>query len=105
MGTTTLCACGAEATANGRECPPCYRRRLRSVSSGFAPSGAGGAVIDPIASRRLEGRLEEYRASRAEGIQPRTTRRSDVQKAKELSDRTGSAFRADAVARAMDGRA
>lgn len=30
----TLCACGAEATANGRECPRHYRERLASLTIG-----------------------------------------------------------------------
>jgi len=29
--TIVRCACGADATANGRECPRCFRTRLRSV--------------------------------------------------------------------------
>lgn len=40
-------------------------------------------------------RLEAYRQTRAEGIQPRTTRWGDIDAGRRLSDKFGVAFRAD----------
>ena len=41
--------------------------------------------------------LETYRDARSQGIQPATTRLADVQKALDVSDRTGVAFDAGAA--------
>jgi hypothetical protein len=100
METAVLerCACGAPASANGTECPACYRERLGSVNSGFTPTRSRGQ-IDPAKSRRWDGRLEDYRRTRAEGIQPRSTRQGDIDAAKRLSDRIQEPFRADAAVR------
>ncbi len=89
---TSRCACGAEATANGRECGPCYRERLGSVSTAFAPTRTGS---DRTAQLKLDRRLEHYRKARADGIQPATTRVKDVDAALAVSDHTQTAFRAD----------
>lgn len=94
------CACGADATANGRECGSCFRERLGTVHSGFAPSrSAGAGQVDPVKTRRFENRLEDYRAVRYEGSQPRTTRRRDIDATKAASDVLGSAVRHDRVGR------
>jgi hypothetical protein len=79
------CACGEPASANGRECGACYRERLRSVSNGYRPS----------VHRRWDGRLERYRQTRMEGSQPRGTTTAAIDEARQLSDLTGQAFRAD----------
>src|SRR6266513_3080523 len=93
-GPVNECACGEPATANGRECGDCFRERLQSVRSNFAPTRTLGAGkhLGLTAGRRLESRLEDYRATRAEGIQPSSTRRADIDRAKRLSDQAGSAF-------------
>lgn len=91
-----MCRCGLPATANGRECPACFRARIASVCVGYAPSRSLGAGrLDTAASRKMMRRLEAYRQARAEGIQPRTTRRFDIDMARRLSDLAGRAFRAD----------
>jgi hypothetical protein len=89
------CACGKPATANGRECPGCFRGRLLSVRNGFTPTRVQGQ-IDPLKSRRWDSRLERYRSTRKEGIQPATTRSADIDTARRLSDETQEPFRADA---------
>jgi len=98
------CACGEPATANGRECPDHFRERLGSVQQGFAPTRTLGAgQMDRTASKRMESRLEDYRKVRYEGIQPLSTRQRHIDQAKELSDLTGSAHRADRAAREAAG--
>lgn len=94
------CACGEPASANGRECPECFRVRLGSVQQGFAPTRSLKAgQMDRTASKRWEHRLEDYQHTRQEGIQPLTTRTRDIEEAKRASDETGQAFRADIVGR------
>lgn len=80
-----VCRCGREANANGRECATCFRARLGSL----------GIVSDMGAQRKMMNRLEAYRRTRMEGIQPRTTSWADIDQARRLSDQTGVAFRAD----------
>jgi hypothetical protein len=90
-----LCACGAPATANGRECPGCWRERLGTVRTLFAPTRSIGAgQVDRTLSKRWDSRLEDYRATRAEGIQPQGTRQEQIDVAKRLSDDAGEAFSA-----------
>ncbi len=99
------CACGRTASANGSECPDCYRARLGSVQQGFAPTRSLGAgQMDRTLSRRFESRLEDYRKVRAEGIQPNGTRRHQIEDAKRVSDVMGEAFRGDAGAIKHDRR-
>jgi hypothetical protein len=96
----SLCECGAPATANGRECPACFHDRLATVRSAFTPTRTAGAgQIDPEKSRRWDSRLDDYRRTRAEGSQPKSTRRRDIEAAKAASDRAGRAFRADRAGR------
>ncbi len=92
------CACGAEATANGRECGRCFLARLRSVNTAYSPTRTGGG-IDTARTRRHFARLEEYRKVRAEGSQPGGTRRRDIDRAKAASDVDQQPFRADRAAR------
>lgn len=89
-----VCACGQPATANGRECPPCYRERLGSVTLTSAPPmRAGASGRDP--NVRWQRRLDDYARTRAEGIQPSTTRQQEIDDAKRVSDEMGTAFRGD----------
>lgn len=93
----TMCDCGAEATFNGRECPPCARDRIGSVRNGFTPTRSDGAArsVGPDRHRAWEGRLEDYAKVRAEGSQPNGTDQASIDAAKSLSDQMGEAFRAD----------
>lgn len=88
------CACGSEATANGVECPSCYRERLGSVSNGFTPT-RGRARFDSSKGRKHMSRLERYKATREEGSQPASTKAADIDAARAVSDATGKPFRAD----------
>lgn len=54
----------------------------------------GVAGNDKTADRKMEAELNAYAAARKEGIQPRTTRMTDVKKAVALSDQSGSAYQA-----------
>lgn len=80
------CACGAPAVANDRECSPCFRERIGSISH---------ASASPAENRRWNDRLERYRATRAEGSQPQTTKTQAIDDARRISDFTGKPFRAD----------
>lgn len=101
----TLCACGAPATSGSShdECPGCFRDRIRSVRSGFAPTRSLGAgQMDPAKTHTFENRLDDFRSVAAEGSVPRTTRRDAIEEAKRVSDQTGEAFRADRASLEFD---
>lgn len=66
---------------------------LRSM--GIRVTGANSAAgRSTTAERKWNKNLADYRAARAEGIQPASTRPKDIEQAKILSDYTGQAFRA-----------
>lgn len=50
--------------------------------------------IDVAGERRHVRRLDLYKSARKQGIQPASTKLSDIRKALDISDRTGSAFKA-----------
>ncbi len=74
------------------------------MSNHFTPT-RGVGKMERSASRRMERRLERYRSSRAEGIQPTGTTQRQIDAALRSSDDAGQAFRADAAARAWEGTA
>lgn len=47
---------------------------------------------DYSAQKRWDAGLDRYQAARDEGIQPESTKKQDVEVAKEISDRSGKAF-------------
>lgn len=49
---------------------------------------------DASAQKRADKNLDAYQTARAEGIQPKSTRPADVQRAVQISDKTGEAFQA-----------
>lgn len=51
--------------------------------------------LDASTQKKWDADLDYYRSARAEGIQPSTTKRKDVEAAVRASDHHGSAFRAD----------
>lgn len=103
MTRPSECACGAPATANGRECGDCFRARLGSVNSGFAPTRSLGAgQMDPAKTHSFESRLDDFRRVAAEGSVPKTTQRAAIEQAKRISDRTGRPYLADATSRSLD---
>lgn len=94
------CACGAPASANGRECATCFRARLGSVSNHYTPSRTLGT--NPKAQGVWDRRLESYRSARVEGIQPASTQQRDIDNAKAASDALGTAYRADSTSTMME---
>lgn len=88
-----MCRCGREATANGRECPSCFRERIGSVNNGYTPSRARGSMR-PEENRKWDARLERYASLRRQGVQPESTKSRDIEKADRLSQATGEPFRA-----------
>jgi len=111
MNLTLICqTCGTpiEKSASDEriECGRCWRARILTISNGFTPTRTVGAgQVDPDASREWEGHLDEYARARAEGIQPATTERKDVQAAKAFSDEMGEAFDAGAMGRMAEAMA
>lgn len=97
MDAMKTCACGREATANGRECGLCYRARLLSLAVDYTPTRTQGR--DPKKQAAWDKRLDDYAAVVAEGSQPRTTQRKDIEAAKVISDYTGKPYRADTMNR------
>lgn len=89
-GTNVDCACGALATANGRECPACYRDRLLGISNHYTPTRTEGS--NPTAQATWDRRLDDYASVRAEGIQPRSTSRAAIEEAKQISDQIQAPF-------------
>lgn len=49
---------------------------------------------DATAQKRADKNLDAYQQARAEGIQPKSTRPADVQRAVRISDKTGEAYQA-----------
>lgn len=50
---------------------------------------------DYTRQKRADRELDLYRSARNQGIQPKSTRRNDIERAIRISDKTGTAFRAD----------
>lgn len=50
---------------------------------------------DYTSAKKFDAGLDAYKAARDQGIQPRNTQRSAVTEALKISDKTGTAFRAD----------
>lgn len=64
----------------------------RAASLRIAYCGIGG--VSATDQRKWDSELASYRAARDQGIQPRTTKKADVQAAVKVSDMTGTAFQA-----------
>lgn len=82
----TVCTCGAEATANGRECGRCFHERVSSVVLKVPPS------YRPY-GRAFEARLKRFRDTAAEGSVPRAVSEAAITEARRTSDRTQKAFK------------
>lgn len=65
--------------------------RSKALRVAWANSAGG---LDLTAEKRKNSELDAYRAARAQGIQPATTRRRDIEEAVRISDETGKAFQA-----------
>lgn len=65
--------------------------RDKGLKIAYANSANGQ---DATTQKRFDKALDEYRAARAQGIQPSSTRPDAVRRAVEISNTTGSAFQA-----------
>lgn len=81
----SVCACGAPATANGRECGACFHERLASVVLKVPPAGR------PY-GRAFDARLQRFRDTAAEGSVPRAVTDAAIVEARRTSDETGRPF-------------
>lgn len=64
----------------------------RAAKFRVAYCGIGGG--DATAQKQWDGELAAYQTARSQGIQPRTTKKKDIEAAVKVSDMTGSAFQA-----------
>jgi hypothetical protein len=65
--------------------------KAKGLKIAYANSANGQ---DATTQKRFDKSLDEYRAARAQGIQPASTRPDAVRRAVEMSNATGEAFRA-----------
>lgn len=65
--------------------------KAANVRVGWSNSAKG---LDLTVTKKNERRLARYEQARREGMQPDTTKAEDIQKAIEISDKTGEAYRA-----------
>lgn len=70
-----------------------YAACLRSAAVRVAYANSANGM-DLTAQKRWDSELDAYRAARAEGLQPASTKRKDIDAAKAVSDKTGKAFSA-----------
>lgn len=62
----------------------------RAASLKVAYCGIGGG--DATKQKKWDRELDSYKAARAQGIQPRSTKSRDIETAVKVSDMTGVAF-------------
>lgn len=67
--------------------------RAKDLRVAYCQSASGR---DYSAQKRWDRGLAEYASARRQGIQPESTKGSDVQRAMEASQRAGEAYRGDA---------
>ena len=85
MACTTGCP-----TKNCESYAACLRGKSTKVA--YANSAAGW---DYTRQKKWDSELDLYRKARAEGIQPATTQRKDIEAAMRASDKHNTAFKAD----------
>lgn len=78
------CGCGAGHKTFGE----CVR------SKGLRIEGCRDAVggSDRTRQKKWDAELDSYREARAQGIQPATTRKADIERAVRMSDQAGKAY-------------
>lgn len=82
--------CASSCTTRDHESwGECIRSQRQKI--GYCKSHLGH---DRTRQRKWDSDLAAYRQARSEGMQPRSTQRSDVEAAKVISDTTGKAFQA-----------
>jgi hypothetical protein len=52
--------------------------------------------MDATKQKRWDAELDLYRSATAQGIQPSSTKTADIERALEISNLSGTAFKADA---------
>lgn len=68
--------------------------RASNIRVGWSNSAAG---LDLTTQKKWDKELNEYATARQQGIQPKSTKTSDIRAAVEISNLTGSAFNADST--------
>lgn len=68
----------------------CFSCKARSLKVAYCGIGGGDATTQ----KNWDKNLDAYRAAKAQGIQPKSTRASAIQAAVMQSDKTGVAFKA-----------
>jgi len=91
---THICKCSWAATPH-ETYGACLRSKGMHVAPSATPSASG---IEAGGVRKWDRRLERYRDARKAGITPASTRSKHINQAVRISDRTGTAFDASAVA-------
>jgi hypothetical protein len=80
----TRCTCDANHPTFGA----CLR--AKNLRIGYCRSATGGG--DYSEQKRWDRELDDYRAARAQGIQPDGTRTHQIRRALDISDRTGKPY-------------
>jgi hypothetical protein len=75
-----------------KDCPS-YAACLRGKGTKVAYANSAGGW-DATGQKKWDSELSLYREARAEGIQPASTKRTDVERALRISDTTGKAHQA-----------
>lgn len=70
-----------------------YAACLRAAGTKVAYANSAGGW-DATNQKKWDSELSLYREARAEGIQPATTKRADIERAMRISDTTGKAHQA-----------
>lgn len=69
----------------------CMRSKGAKVAYAGTHANGGG---DATRQRRWDANIKAYRDARRQGIQPRTSKRSDIEKAVRISNETGKPYNA-----------
>lgn len=76
-----------------------YGEHLRNKGlsfNGCFPTRSNGAGRgDAMAQKKWDAELASYKAARAQGVQPATTRTPDIERAMRMSDKAGKAYNAE----------
>jgi len=84
MTCSTGCSTGPHATYG--EC-----LRAKNMRTAYMQEWKGK---DATRQKRADKNLDAYESARRQGIQPKSTRPADVQRAIQISDKMGTAFQA-----------
>jgi hypothetical protein len=86
MGENCSATCKTKEHETFGEC-----LRAKNLKTAYMADWKGS---DATAQKKADKNLDEYAKARSYGIQPKSTRPSDVQVAVRASDKTGTAFKA-----------